>query len=193
MGPNLSFFRFVKHVMRDSSKMSYTDHFLSSSSSLKKKRYFPFMVRENLREVGQFFEKHYGSCLLFPLNMAPICVLSYIWVNCLSLSHTNPMSHYTPSSHPKSAPIIVTPCFGLSLIQSMLPSHLSCLTMFKGSFNPNQPLCNITNFHPRVSLCSFDLSYYNTFLCQFRVDEGDTSWPSFDESVPVDFNTLSKK
>jgi hypothetical protein len=37
MGPNPSFFRFIKHVMRDSSKMSYTEHMLSSSSSLKNK------------------------------------------------------------------------------------------------------------------------------------------------------------
>jgi hypothetical protein len=36
MGLNPSFSRFIKNVMRDSSKMSYVENFLSSSSSLKK-------------------------------------------------------------------------------------------------------------------------------------------------------------
>ena len=37
MGPNLSFFRFIKYMMRDSSKMSYNEHLLSSSILLKRK------------------------------------------------------------------------------------------------------------------------------------------------------------
>jgi hypothetical protein len=37
MEPNPSFFRFVKHMSRDSSKMRYIDHILSSLSSLKNK------------------------------------------------------------------------------------------------------------------------------------------------------------
>jgi hypothetical protein len=130
------------------------------------------MVGENLREVSQFFAKNYGSCLLSPLNMAPICVLSYSWVICLFLSHTNPMSHYTPSAHPKSALVIIALYFGLYLIDSMFSSHFSCLTMFKGSFSPNQPLCSITNLHPHVSLLSFDLLSYITFLCYFCVNDG---------------------
>jgi hypothetical protein len=75
------------------------------------------MVGGELREVGQFFGKHYGSCFLSPLNMEPIFVLSHNCVISLSLSHTNPMIHYTPSTHPKSALIIVILCFGLSLNQ----------------------------------------------------------------------------
>jgi len=39
-------------------------------------------------------------------------------------------------------------------------------------FNPNQLLYSITKFHPRVSLCSFELSSCITFLCQFHVDDG---------------------
>jgi hypothetical protein len=37
MGSNLSFFRFIKYVMRYSLKMSYIEHMLSSLSSLKNK------------------------------------------------------------------------------------------------------------------------------------------------------------
>jgi hypothetical protein len=172
MGLNPSFFRFVKHVMRDSSKMSYTEHLLPSSSFLKTKRYSPSMVGEKIEGNESSFEKHYGSCLLSLLNMEHVCVLSYSWVISLSLSHTNPMSHYTPSTHPKSAPVIIALCFGLSLIESMFLSHLSCFTMFIGISIPNQPLCSITNLHPCVSPCSFNPLYYIYFLCQFHVNDG---------------------
>ena len=37
MGLNHSFFSFVKNILRDSRKLSYTDHLLSSSISLKNK------------------------------------------------------------------------------------------------------------------------------------------------------------
>ena len=37
MGPNHSFFRFVKYMLKDLPKVSYIKHLLSSSSSLKKK------------------------------------------------------------------------------------------------------------------------------------------------------------
>jgi hypothetical protein len=37
MGLNPSFFKFVKHMVRESSKVRYTNHFLSYSSSLKNK------------------------------------------------------------------------------------------------------------------------------------------------------------
>jgi hypothetical protein len=65
---NLSFFRFVKHMMRDSLKMSYTEHFLSSSRSFKKMRYSLLMAGEKLMEVGQVFGKHYDSCFIVTLE-----------------------------------------------------------------------------------------------------------------------------
>jgi hypothetical protein len=172
MGLNPSFFRFVKHVMRDSSKMSYIEHMLSSSSSLKNKEVLVVHGGGKFEGSGSVFWKALWQLFVVTLEHGTCFVLSYSWVIFLSLSHTNPMSHYTPSTHPKSAPVIVALCFGLYLIESMLPSHLSCLTMFKGSFIPNQPLCSITNLHPCVSLCSFDLLSYITFLCQFHVDDG---------------------
>jgi hypothetical protein len=116
MGLNLSFFRFVKNLMRDSLKMSYTEHLLSSSISLKNKEVLIIHVGGGgeFERSGSIFGKHYGSRLFSPLNMAHFCVFSYNWVICLSLSHTDPMSHNTPLDHPKSAPIIVALCFGLS-------------------------------------------------------------------------------
>jgi hypothetical protein len=131
------------------------------------------MVGEKFEGSGSSFGKHYGSCLLSPLNMAHVCVLSYSWVIFLSLSHTNPMSHHTPSTLTRRVPQLSSHYVLVYLsIESMLPSLFLCLTMFKGSFNPNQPLCSITNLHPRVSLCSFNPLSYITFLCQFCVDDG---------------------
>jgi hypothetical protein len=75
------------------------------------------MVGEKLKEVGQVFGKHYGTCLLSPLNMVSICISSYNWIIYLYLSHTNPMIHYTPSTHLKSSMVTVALCFNLSLSQ----------------------------------------------------------------------------
>jgi hypothetical protein len=80
----------------------------------------------------------------------------------------------------------------LVLVESMFPSHLLCLTMFKGIFTPNQPSA--------VLLVSIPVSVYTHLihhLTSLSYDSfvsmmGDTSWPSFDKSIFVDFNTLSK-
>jgi hypothetical protein len=118
MGTNPSFFRFVKYVMRDSSKMSYTEHLLSSSISLKKKGVLSSHGGEKIKGSGSSFGKHNDSCWLSSLSMEPIWFLSRSWVICLSLSNTNTVSLHTPSSHPKSASVIIALCLVyLSLIQ----------------------------------------------------------------------------
>jgi hypothetical protein len=55
MGPNPSLLRFIKHMSRDSSKMSYIEHILSSSSSLKNKEVLTNHGGGELKEVGQVF------------------------------------------------------------------------------------------------------------------------------------------
>jgi hypothetical protein len=59
MEPNLSFFKFMKHVMRDSLKMSYTKHLLSPSRSLKNKEVLVIHGGGNvfLREVVIFWKE----------------------------------------------------------------------------------------------------------------------------------------
>jgi hypothetical protein len=148
--------------------MSYIEHLLSSSISLKKKEYSPSMVGGNLREVGQVLERimvlfvvslEHGTCLHLVLQLGNLLV---------SESYQSYESLYSFDS-PKECPSY---CHTMLLVNSMLPSHFSCLTMFKGSFSLSPPLCSITNLHPHVSLCSFDPSSYITFLCQFHVDDG---------------------
>jgi hypothetical protein len=73
MGPNPSF-RFVKNMMRDSPKVSYTEHLLSSSISLKNKEVLIYLDGGGDFWKWAKFLKHYGSCFSSPLNMEPICI-----------------------------------------------------------------------------------------------------------------------
>ena len=122
-----------------------------------------------MKEVGQVFENPLWH-ILSPLNMAPVCVSSYSWVIRLSLSHTNSMCRHTFSSSRRL--LLFSSHYILVLIESMLPSQLSCLIMFKGSFTSNHPSTVFPVSISRVSPYSFDSPYYITFLCQFHVVDG---------------------
>jgi hypothetical protein len=152
--------------MRDSWKMSYTKHLLSSSSSLKNKEVLANHGGGKIEGSGSSFGKHYGSCLLSPLNMAPICVLSYSWVICLSLSHTNPMSPHTPSTSPEEYLVIVALCFGLSLSRVNVAKSFFVPHNVQGKFHFKP---TTLQYYHISSSCqypySFDLSSYITFLC----------------------------
>jgi hypothetical protein len=79
----------------------------------------------------------------------------------------------------------------LVLIESILPSHLSCLIMFKGSFTSNHPSVVLPVSISCVSPYSL-IHHLTSLSCvSFMSMMGDTSRPSFDESFPIDFNTLS--
>jgi hypothetical protein len=126
-------------------------------------------VGGKLKEVGQVFENPLWQ-LLSPLNMAPVCISSYSWVIHLSLSHTNSMCHHTFSSSRRV--LLLSSHYILVLVESMLPSQLSCLIMFKGSFTSNHPSAVLPVSISCVSPYSFDSPSYITFLCQFHVDDG---------------------
>jgi hypothetical protein len=132
-----------------------------------KKRYSSIWVGEKLKEVGQVFGNPLWQ-LLSPLNMAHVCVSSYSWVIRLSLSHTNSMCHHTFLSSRRV--LLFRHITFLVLIESMFPSHLSCLIMFKGSFTSNHPSAVFPVSISYVSPYSFDSPSYITFLCQFHVD-----------------------
>jgi hypothetical protein len=65
--------------------MNYTKHLLSSSGSFEKERgTHQSWWGKKLMKVGQVFGKYCGSCLLSPLNMVHVCILSYNWIIWLS-------------------------------------------------------------------------------------------------------------
>jgi hypothetical protein len=126
-------------------------------------------VKRKLKEVGQVFENPLWY-LLSPLSMEPVCVSSYSWVILFSLSHTNSMCRHTFSSSRRV--LLLLSHYILVLDKSMLPSQLSCLIMFKGSFNSNHPSAILPVSISYVSPYSLDSPSYITFLCQFCVDDG---------------------
>jgi hypothetical protein len=132
-GPNPSFFRFIKHMSRDSSKMSYTEHMLSSSSSLKNKEVLTNHGGGEIERSGSSFLEsimaaivvtlEHGTCLCLILQLGNILVSESYQFH-VSLYFFVPVEECSYYHH----------IMFLVLIESMLPSHLSCLTMFKGSF-----------------------------------------------------------
>jgi len=135
-GPNRSFFRSVKHMMRDSSNMRYIKHILSSSISLKNKEVLSNHGGGGIEGSGSSFRKNYGICLLSPLNMEPIYISSYNWVICLCLSHTIHMSLNTISAHSKSALMIIALYFGLSLSRFNASKSYVVPHNVQGKFQP---------------------------------------------------------
>ena len=89
MGPNHSFFRFVKYMMRDSLKVSYIEHLLSSSSLLKNKGVL-------IHHGGGKFEKSTPMCLCLFLEEIHRVIFEPCTCNCFFVIHLSdpfPLSH----------------------------------------------------------------------------------------------------
>jgi hypothetical protein len=103
----------------------------------------------------------HGTCLCLVLQLGnPLVSESYQF-------HVSP--YFFIQS--KSALIVITLHSWYSSSQC-LPSQLSCLIMFKGSFTSNHPSAVFPVSISCVSPYSFDSPSYITFLCQFHVDDG---------------------
>ena len=115
MGPNPSFSKFAQHILRDSLKVSYIEHLLSSSISSKNKE-----VLTNIRWGKKGRETK--SCLIHKTQMAVVNSVALEQSTChniyLHWEHIAYESHHTIMSS--------------ILIKSMLPSQV-VLTLFKGS------------------------------------------------------------
>jgi hypothetical protein len=77
-------------MKRNLSKVSYTDHLLSSLISLKRNIYSSIWMGGGFWEVGQDFET-LQQLFLVSLEHITCLYSSYSWVICLSPSHTNSM------------------------------------------------------------------------------------------------------
>ena len=116
------------------------------------------------------------------------------WVIHLSTSPTNTLSLLTSFELSKNNPTYS--CIG-GLVSvssnSILPSH--AMRMFKRNLVIYMQLVYLLS-------CWSSLSQFHTSLCCsnhfkhlwscFMSTMGDSSWPSFDESIPVDFESLSR-
>jgi hypothetical protein len=163
--------------------------------------------------VGQVFETlwqlfvilEHGTCLHYVVQLGNLFVSesfefhvsSYsfdsfkenLWLSSRS-THRHTLS--TPSKRTfgcRHTMVIITLCLDPCLIESNVSKSISCHAMFKGSINLTTTL---QYSYPCVSLSPFDHHYSSLSYICFMSLMGDTSWPSFDESIPVDFNTLSR-
>ena len=128
-----------------------------------------------------------GSCQLLLLNMAIVCVESVGWGIHLSLRVTATIWVITllwviqriPQSSSYYGWVFVSSSSQVLLGHCVVPSK-----MFKGS-------------QPRVVYQIVSVLYhlYHTSFCNYCFVSlmGETSWPSLDESLPVDANTSSRK
>jgi hypothetical protein len=162
---------------------------LSSSSSLKNKEVLIYLDGGKIEGSGSSFLESFmeaivslehGTCLCLVLQLGNLLVSESYQFH-VSLYFFIPVEECSYCHH----------IMFLVLVESMFPSQLSCLIMFKGSFTSNHPSVVLPVSISYVSPYSFDPPSYITFLCQFVSMMGDTSRPSFDEYFPVDFNTLS--
>ena len=148
MGLNHSFFKFVKNMLRDSLKVSYTKHLLSSSISLKNKEVITNHHRaKQLKGSGSSLFETLWQLLLSPLNMSHIHILSYSWVISLFLSHANIMRPYTHLNHSNYALVIVRLCLVIS-----------------SWFNVANSLVMPYNFQDKLQPSSIILQYYWSFI-----------------------------
>lgn len=86
MGPNHSFHRFIKNMLRDSPKVRHIKNLLSFSSSLKKKGYSPVMVGEKLKRESHCVYIHFWQQSIESSSNLALVVdsLPYNWViHCL--------------------------------------------------------------------------------------------------------------
>ena len=116
--------------------------------------------------------------------------LSFSWVICLLLSRINVMCHFTSSTPSKNVIKLSVVNLSWSILISQC-CQVSCravqcsrvkLVIFC------QPLQYVNLC---VSLCSIILSH-QSLITGFVSSMWDSSWPSFDGFVPVDFRSLSR-
>ena len=155
-----------------------------------KKRHSSIMM-EKLREGNKF---------IFMNNMA-FCRLLWTWH--LSTFHSiNLVNHLVSesihfhescNSFESFKECIVCCRIVFRLVESMLPSILSCCPMFKGKLKVY--LCNQNNLcvstfwvSPMVTLSTT----FQNFVLSFLSSMWDSSWTSFDETIHVDSSSSSR-
>jgi hypothetical protein len=130
--------------------------------------------------MASFVTLEHGTCLCLVLQLGNLLV---------SESYQFHVSPYFLSSR---RVLLLSSHYILVLVESMLPSQLSCLIMFKGSFTSNHPSAVLPVSISCVSPYSFDSPSYITFLCQFCVVDGGYIKALLRRVFPVDFNTSSR-
>ena len=111
--------------------LNYIEYLLPFFSSLKVKEVLILHDGE-IKGMGKHFSFVLMESYSHPWTWSMCSFHSNSWVINLSSSRSTFMSHFTPVSHSKNTSSFLCIMYGILLIESILPSHLSCLSMFKG-------------------------------------------------------------
>ena len=156
------------------------------------KRHSSIMMGK-LREENQFILQINGS-FSSPLNMALVCI-SFIQLGIQLVSES---IHFHESCHSfESLKECIVHChIVFRLVKSMLPSIRSCRLMFKRETILRVYTCSQNNFfwvnYFWVSPVVTSYSKFQNFVLSFVSSMWDSSWPSFDETIPIDVGSLSR-
>ena len=154
---------------------------------VKTKKRHSLIMMGKLREWNHFANRMAVVCHLWTWHLS--AYHSVNWVFTWLTSWSNFMSHVTPLSISKEWIVhshIVCPS---SLV--MLPSLFLCHPMFKGKKEVYPYSWN--NLCVSTLSQSYGYIIYNIPIIPSLVSSmWDSSWPSFDETIPVNFNSSSK-
>ena len=107
----------------------------------------------------------------------------------VSLSHYHHLSHHTPLSHSENTSVIVVLWVGFLYSHRVKCCQICVSCQVKCSREVNHESCLSYCVSPVPTLLCYITS--QSILC-FVSLMGETLWPSFDESLPVDANISSK-
>ena len=183
MGSNPYFFQFVKQRKRNLSKVSYIEHVLSSSSSLNQKEVLVYLDGgKNWKEQAKkSLENIIHHFLESPLNMT-LC----------HFAHHNPLNlctepilwvPFTPLGHPTQVTASIAQFWSMSCF-AIVPQCSREVSTSRFS-HPKYLASELVSFHVHLI---YQLHLYIRFMSLM----GDTSRPSLNESIPIEFNTLSR-
>ena len=160
MGPNPSFFKFIKNMLRASPKVSYIKHMVSSSISLKNKEVLSNHGRgkievkrvkslENIMEAIVVTLEH-GTCSHLVLSLGNLLFFescqSYESLHSFDPFEEFPGYHHTMIGHISSGQCFQVTCHATQC-SSEIPASINHLTVF-------------LTFHPHVGIFSFYLLYH---------------------------------
>ena len=182
MGPIPYFFRFVKQRKRNLPKVSYIEHVLSSLSSLNKKRGTHISGwGKKLKRASQAISwEHHPALLRVALEHDTLSLFTYR--NLLNLC-TEPILWVSFHSFESPDASHGTHCIVLVHVMFVVVPQCSREVSASRVIHPKYLASKLVSIHVH-SICQLHI-----YVC-FMSLMGDTSRPSLDESIPVDFNTL---
>jgi len=191
MGPNTSFFMVIKNLMRDSPKVGYTRHLLSSSRPLKNKGVLTKHGGGEIERSGSSICFHWtwnlsALCHIVGVRSPQIHIILFGFIRRV----TNSMFRHTFSFQSRVSWLSSL----WVLVHVSLSQHHQVTCHATHNAQGKCQLCSTfwsTSIvsHARVLMSVHNAPFHIISSTCFVSMMGDTSWPSFEESFPSEPNT----